>query len=497
MPANLRTNWPSVLFFVRLAGEALAKRRHGAVDEGTHLRLDVLAVGVDDADRGILAHVVAQHRDQIAACEVRGNHRLGQQSEPLATPYRPGSQANLIAGHATADRHGASRAQRPGPGGGKLARKADDAVVAPQLSGLGGGASRPEVVGTRDHKLLSIGDLSHDEVRVLHWPEPNRYVDALGDEVHMPGGRVHLQLIIAVVGGTGSQGGGLVDALLARDRFAVRVLTRNVSGESAQQLAERGVELVQADLNDPSTLNAAFEGAYGAFLVTNFWDPATGTEEGRQAADALQAAGAAGVEHVVWSTLPNSKHHSNGELAVHHFTNKALVDELVSKAGFARHTFVEAPMYFQNLTTMMGPQPLGDGRIGWAVPMDPSKRVIHAGDVSEVGKVVARAFEQPDRVGNGQHLAVAPGVISWNDIVATLNEQGHDLSVVQVPAEVYDGFFPGASELREMFQWFERYTYFGPDADEKLALTREVYPQALTAFASWAKVHMPAAAPAS
>ena len=303
--------------------------------------------------------------------------------------------------------------------------------------------------------------------------------------------------IIAVVGGTGSQGGGVVDALLARDQFSVRVLTRNVESEGARKLAGRGVELVVADLNEPSTLEAAFEGAHGAFLVTNFWDPATGAEEGRQAAAALEAAKAAGVKHLVWSTLPNSKRHSKGELAVHHFTNKALVDELVKGAGFERHTFVEAPMYFQNLNTMMGPQPIGEGATGWAVPMDPSRQVIHAGDVSDVGKVVARVFENPEKVGNGEHLAVAPGVISWNDIVTALNALGHDFKVVQVPAEVYDGFFPGAEELREMFQWFEGYTYFGPDADEKMALTREIHPEALTTFASWAKVHMPAEAAAN
>lgn len=297
--------------------------------------------------------------------------------------------------------------------------------------------------------------------------------------------------IIAVVGGTGSQGGGVVDALLERGRFSVRVLTRDVHSERARALADRGVELVPADLNDPPTLKAAFEGAYGAFLVTNFWDPATGLDEGRQAAAAVEAAKAGGVTHVVWSTLPNSKRLSDGALSVHHFTNKALVDALVGEAGFARHTFVEAPMYFQNLNTMMGPQPLGDGATGWAVPMDPSKRVIHAGDVSDVGKVVARVFEHPDRVGSGQHLAVAPAVVSWDDIVAALNGMGHDLSVVQVPAEVYDGFFPGAPELREMFQWFERYTYFGPDADEKMARTREIHPEPLTSFEAWARVHMP------
>lgn len=298
--------------------------------------------------------------------------------------------------------------------------------------------------------------------------------------------------IIAVVGGTGAQGGGVVDALLERGRFAVRVLTRDPSSARARALAERGVELVAADLNDPSTLPAAFAGADGAFVVTNFWDPATGTSEAAQGGAAVAAAREAGVRHFIWSTLPHSQDLSGGSLAVHHFTGKAVVDTVVTAAGFPFHTFVEAPMYFQNLTAMMQPQPLGNGTRGWAVPMDPALRCIHAGDVTEVGRVVARAFENPELVGQGQHLGVAPGLLSWNDIVATLNAQGHDLVVQQVPAEVYDGFFPGAVELREMFQWFEGYTYFGPTAEQKLAHTRSVHPEPLTSFAEWAAEHMPA-----
>jgi uncharacterized protein YbjT (DUF2867 family) len=300
--------------------------------------------------------------------------------------------------------------------------------------------------------------------------------------------------IIAVVGGTGAQGGGVVDALLQRGEFDVRVLTRNPQSDKARALSQRGVDVVAADLADAASLEAAFKGAHGAFLVTNFWDPTTGNQEAERAQHAIDAAKAAGVDHVIWSTLPNAKDGSGGVLDVHHFTGKAVVDEFVAAAGFAHYTFVEAPFYFQNLAGMMAAQPLPDGSKGWAVPMDPSASVIHAGDVNDVGRVVARAFEQPERVGNGKHLAVAPAALSWAEIVSTLNAHGHDLAVVQVPADVYDGFFPGAEELREMYQWFEGYTYFGPDADKKLANTRELYPAALTTFTDWAKRNMPAEA---
>lgn len=296
--------------------------------------------------------------------------------------------------------------------------------------------------------------------------------------------------VIAVVGGTGSQGGGVVDALLQRGRFDVRVLSRNPDSERAKQLVERGVEVVQADLDDRESVEAAFRGAHGAFVVTNFWEADTGAHEAEQGRAAVAAAKDAGVSHFIWSTLPNVAELSGGELAVHHFTSKARVDAAVTSAGFETHTFVEPPFYFQNLAGMMKPQPLGDGRNGWAVPMDPDAEVIHAGDVGDVGRVVARAFEEPADAA-GLHLAVADRTFSWNQIASVLGQLGHDVSVVQVPPAVYDDFFPGAEELREMFQWWEHSSYFGPDAEQKMAHTRSLYPEPLVSFADWAAENMP------
>src|SRR5258706_7966297 len=104
--------------------------------------------------------------------------------------------------------------------------------------------------------------------------------------------------LIAVIGATGQQGGGVVRALQARGQFNVRALTRNPG--KYRGLAD---EVVAADLERPETLVAAFAGAHGVFLVTNFWAP--GTDELKQASAAIHAAKAAGVKHLVWSTLPD------------------------------------------------------------------------------------------------------------------------------------------------------------------------------------------------
>ena len=137
--------------------------------------------------------------------------------------------------------------------------------------------------------------------------------------------------VIAVRGATGQQGGGVVRALKASGQFKVRALTRNPGKH--RQLAD---EVVEADLDRPETLKAAFEGAHGVFLVTNFWEP--GTDELKQATAAVRAAKDAGVKHLIWSTLPNVEAISGGKLHVPHFTGKAKIDQIVRQAAFENHT---------------------------------------------------------------------------------------------------------------------------------------------------------------
>ena len=122
--------------------------------------------------------------------------------------------------------------------------------------------------------------------------------------------------LIAVIGATGQQGGGVVRALQASGQFKVRALTRNP--DKHRELAD---EVVEADLDRPETLKAAFEGAHGVFLVTNYWEP--GTDELKQATAAVRAARDAGVKHFIWSTLPDVEAISGGKFDVPHFTGKA------------------------------------------------------------------------------------------------------------------------------------------------------------------------------
>jgi uncharacterized protein YbjT (DUF2867 family) len=290
--------------------------------------------------------------------------------------------------------------------------------------------------------------------------------------------------LIAVIGATGQQGGGVVRALQASGQFKVRALSRNPGKH--RQLAE---EVVQADLDRPETLNAAFAGADGVFLVTNFWE--AGTDEFKQATAAVRAAKDAGVKHFIWSTLPDVEAISGGKFKVPHFTGKAKIDRIVNEAGFVHHTFVIAPFFYQNLVGVMAPQKQADGSVGWALPLDPELRCIHMGDVRELGNLVAGAFVHLDEAGNGEYLPLVGDFLSFKQIVDTLNRQGHEFSFKQVPREVFASFFPGAAEIAEMLSYFQAHTYLGSDSRDRIALANKIAGRQPTNFSAWARVNFP------
>lgn len=298
---------------------------------------------------------------------------------------------------------------------------------------------------------------------------------------------------IVVFGATGRQGQGVVNALLDQGGYAVRAISRDASSDRAKRLAARGVEVIAADLNATDTLALALNGAYGVFLVTNFWDPATGTSEYDQVKNVVDAAKSAGISHVVWSTLPNAHEISGGKYEVSHFTNKARANAVIADAGFPYYSYVEAPFFFQNFLAQMAPQPTGNGdQKALVVPMDITNKSVHAGDIQELGKLVRQVFDHPETVGQGQILSLCADAYSWQEFADILNAQGHNVVVNQVPGKVYDTFYPGAEEVCEMMSYFEDHSYFGPEADTKRARADALVGGQLTGFADWAKVNMPA-----
>src|SRR5713101_8144891 len=288
--------------------------------------------------------------------------------------------------------------------------------------------------------------------------------------------------LIAVIGATGRQGGAVVRAMQASSQFKVRALSRNPGKH--RELAD---EVVEADLNRPETLRAAFEGAHGVFLVTNFREK--GTDELKQATAAVRAAKDAGVKHFVWSTLSDVEAISGGKFHVPHFTGKAKIDRIVKEAGFAHHTFVIAPSYYQGLVGVLAPQKQADGSVGWALPLDPDVRCIHMGDITELGAIVAGAFAHPDEAGNDEYLPLVGDFLSFNEIVDTLNRLGHKFSFKQVSKEVFA--IPGVAEAAEMFSYFQAHTYLGSNSHDEIALANKIAGRQPSKLSTWDRANFP------
>ena len=143
----------------------------------------------------------------------------------------------------------------------------------------------------------------------------------------------------------------------------------------------------------------------------------------------------------------------------------------------------------------LAPQKQEDGTLGWALPIDPTVRGIHMGDINELGNIVAGAFAHPDEAGHGEYLALVGDFMSFNEIVGTLNRQRHKFSFKQVPKEVFAALFPWAAEAAETFSYFHAHTYLGPDSHDQIALANKIAGRQLTKFSEWARLNFPIRTP--
>lgn len=288
--------------------------------------------------------------------------------------------------------------------------------------------------------------------------------------------------LIAVIGASGQQGRGVVEALVADGKYRVRAITRN-----PEQYRGPADEVVFADLNRPESLDAAFRDAYGVFAVTNAWQP--GTDESAQCRAMIAAAKEQAVQHFVWSTLPNVEKISGGRFDVPHFTNKARMDAEVTAAGFRFHSFVVAAFYYQNFLQGLSPAPQADGSKGWMLPISPEADIAMA-DIGELGRLVAGVFNHPEQAGHGLYLPHVGSTLSFNAIVKELKGQGKAVGFTQVPMGLFAGTFPGSHELAQMLAWFETHGYFGHEDTRGRELAMEFSGRKPTEFSAWAKANL-------
>ncbi len=277
--------------------------------------------------------------------------------------------------------------------------------------------------------------------------------------------------IIAVLGATGAQGGGLVRAILADPSggFAARVITRDVNGAKAKEFAELGAEVVAADVDNPESLRKAFQGAYGAYCVTFFWAHFSVEKEMAEAKSMAEAAKAAGLRHVIWSTLEDTRKWVplsdnrmptlQGKYKVPHFDGKGESDHFFTDAGVPT-TFLLTSFYWDNFIHFgMGPAKGPDGKLAITFPMGDKKLPGIAAE--DIGKCAYGIFKRGAEF-IGKTVAISGENLTGAQMAAIFSEVlGKQVGYNSVPPEVYRSFgFPGADDLGNMFQFkrdFEDY----------------------------------------
>jgi len=270
--------------------------------------------------------------------------------------------------------------------------------------------------------------------------------------------------LIAIVGATGGQGGGLARAILADPTggFAVRALTRDPSSEKATALAAHGAEVVRADIDDEASVRSAFDGAYGAFCVTNFWEHFSGEKEIVQAGNMARAAKSAGLKHVIWSTFEDSRKWIpltddrmptlQGRFKVAHFDAKSEADHFFTDLVVPT-TFLLTSAYWENFIYFgWGPQRGEDGVLAVTFPMGDKKLPSMA--VEDIGKFAYGIFKAGDEFVGGT-VGVAGEHLTGAEIATSLTKAlGEEVRYNDVPADVYRSFgFPGADDIGNMFQF--------------------------------------------
>lgn len=270
--------------------------------------------------------------------------------------------------------------------------------------------------------------------------------------------------VITVVGATGAQGGGLVRAILAdpQSRFVPRAVTRKLESEQARALARLGAEVVAADIDDAQSLERVFAGAYGAFCVTNFWEHFSVEREGAQAAAMARATRRAGLQHVIWSTLEDTRQWIplddgrlptlQGKYKVPHFDSKGSMDRVFAEEA-APTSYLLASFYWENFIHFgMGPRKGPDGKLVLALPLGGVRLPGIAAE--DIGKCAYGVFRRGiDTVG--QRFGVAGETLSGAEMAAKMGRAlGRPVGFNNVPFDVYRGLgFPGAEDLCNMFQF--------------------------------------------
>jgi uncharacterized protein YbjT (DUF2867 family) len=295
---------------------------------------------------------------------------------------------------------------------------------------------------------------------------------------------------IVVVGATGAQGGGLVQAILndPTHEFNVRAITTNITSDKAKELIKLGAEVVAANLDDADSLKKAFHGAYGAYCVTFFWNHFSPEKEMAHAKAMAEAASYAKIKHVIWSTLDDTRKliplsddrmpTLKEKYKVPHFDAKGESNKFFTDLGLPV-TLLNTSFYWDNFIYFgLGPRKGPDGKLAITLPMGDKKLPGIA--AADIGKCALGIFKAGNKyIGKligiaGEHLTGAQFAEAFSRVL------GKEVVYNSVSPEVYRSFdFPGADDMGNMFQFkrdFEKEYTKSRDVE----LTRSLNPSLLS-----------------
>ncbi len=263
---------------------------------------------------------------------------------------------------------------------------------------------------------------------------------------------------LAVVGATGQQGRAVVSALLEKGA-PVRALVRDPNSPRARQLARSGADVVTADLDSSDTLVKAFRGAGAVFAMTTFTGPG-GTEgevaHGRAIGDAAQAAG---VARVVYSSVGGAERATG----IPHFESKRRVEEYLGTLGL-RTTFVRPTFFMDNFASFS--RPVMEDKLVIRLPM-PGDVPLQMVATRDIGRVAAAALLYPERIPGGA-VELAGDELTGEEMAAAFaRARGIPARYEPVPVDV----LPDADQ-KAMFTWFATLPAYRAD----VGLGRELVP---------------------
>ncbi len=275
---------------------------------------------------------------------------------------------------------------------------------------------------------------------------------------------------VLVTGATGQQGGAVVRQLLANN-WQVRALTRDPAQPAAQSLARQGVEVVKGDISDPAALQAALQGIYGVFSVQNFMTQGVEGEVhlGQTLAEAAQAAG---VQHLVYSSVGGAERHSG----IPHFESKWQIEQYI-RALKIPATILRPVFFMENFTRLPDfAESIKNGRLVWALKPTTRLQLIA---LQDIGAFAALAFEQPQMM-IGRELEIAGDQLTMPEVAAAFSrKQGHPVEFVEQPLEQVRSF---SLEMALMLDWFNQSGY-----QAEIGTLKTLRPQLLS-FEAWLRI---------